>query len=81
MASIKFDNFLIDITVYNIDGFLQEVLSIPIPNGFWVFLTVQDENGKKEYFPSVDDDSKIKIYGSYDEAIDDVAQLLKKHFH
>lgn len=81
MAAIKFDKFLIDIAVYNIDGFLQQVLSIPIRNGFWVFLTVQDENGKKEYFPSVDDDSKIKIYGSYEEAIDDVAQLLKKYFH
>jgi hypothetical protein len=80
MASIKFDNFLVDIAVYNIDGFLQEVLSIPIKNGFWVFLTVQNEQGKKEYFPSVDDESKIKIYGSYDEAIDDVAQILKKYF-
>ena len=80
MASIKFDNFLVDVAVYNIDGFLQDVLSIPIKNGFWVFLTVQHEHGKKEYFPSVDDQSKIKIYGSYDEAIDDVAQLLKKHF-
>lgn len=81
MASIKFDNFLVDIAVYNIDGFLQEVLSIPIKNGFWVFLTVQNEQGKKEYFPSVDDESKIKIYGSYDEAIEDVAQILKKYFH
>jgi hypothetical protein len=80
MASIKFDNFLVDIAVYNIDGFLQEVLSIPIKNGFWVFLTVQNEQGKKEYFPSVDDESKIKIYASYDEAIDDVAQILKKYF-
>lgn len=80
MASIKFDNFLVDIAVYNIDGFLQEVLSIPIKNGFWVFLTVQNEQGKKEYFPSVDDESKIKIYGSYDEAIEDVAQILRKYF-
>jgi hypothetical protein len=80
MASIKFDNFLVDIAVYNIDGFLQEVFSIPTKNGFWVFLTVQNDQGKKEYFPSVDDESKIKIYGSYDEAIEDVAHILKKHF-
>ncbi len=35
---------------------------------------------KKEYFPSVDEHSRIKVYQSYAEAIDDVAALLKKYF-
>ena len=80
MASIKFDKFLIDIAVYNIDGFLQKVLSLPVKSGFWVFLTIENEEGRKEFFPSVDDESRIKIYQSYAEAIDDVASLLKQHF-
>jgi hypothetical protein len=80
MASIKFDNFLIDVMVYNVDGFLQKILDIPIRNGFWVFLTIQNEHGKKEYFPSVDEHFRIKIYRSYAEAIDDVAKVLKQHF-
>lgn len=80
MASIRFDNFLIDIAVYNIDGFLQKVLRFPVKNGFWVFLTVESTDGKKECFPSVDEQSRIKIYESYAEAIDDVAVLLKKYF-
>jgi hypothetical protein len=81
MASIKFDNFLIDVAVYNIDGFLQKILGIPVKNGFWVFLTVENNNGKKEFFPSVDAQSRIKVYHSYAEAIDDVATLLKQYFH
>ncbi|RAW00126.1 hypothetical protein [Pseudochryseolinea flava] len=80
MASIKFDNFLIDIAVHNVDGFLQKLLSVPIQNGFWVFLTVQNEHGKKEYFPSVDEQFRVKIYRSYADAIDDVARVLKQHF-
>ncbi|HYG18389.1 MAG TPA: hypothetical protein VD816_05640 [Ohtaekwangia sp.] len=79
MASIKFDNFLIDIVVYNIDGFLHKLLNIPARSGFWVFLSVQNQDGKKEYFPSVDENLKIKIYETYSEAIDDVAALLKTY--
>ena len=80
MAAIKFDNFLIDVSVYNIDGFLQKILRFPVRNGFWVFLTVESTDGKKEFFPSVDEHSRIKVYQSYAEAIDDVAALLKKYF-
>jgi hypothetical protein len=80
MASIKFDNFLIDVAVYNIDGFLQKILRVPVANGFWVFLTVESTTGKKEFFPSVDEQSRIKVYQSYAEAIDDVSALLKKYF-
>lgn len=80
MASIKFDNFLVDIAVYNIDGFLQKLLQVPISSGFWVFLTVETASGKKEFFPSVDEHSRIKIYQSYSDAIDDIALLLKKYF-
>jgi hypothetical protein len=80
MASIKFDNFLIDVAVYNIDGFLQKILKVPVQNGFWVFLTVESNSGKKEFFPSVDEHSRIKVYHSYAEAIDDIAAMLKQYF-
>ena len=80
MASIKFDKFLIDVAVYNIDGFLQRMLRLPVKSGFWVFLTVESEDGNKEFFPSVDHESRIKIYQTYAEAIDDVATYLKQHF-
>lgn len=80
MASINFDNFKIDIVVQNIDGIFSRVFGVSFPKGFWVLLTVENNKGEKETFPRIDDEDKIKTYKSYDEAIDDIAELLKIHF-
>lgn len=79
MAPIKLGNLSVEIAVNNIDGFIHDLIDVPVRNGFWVVFTVKDESGKTESFPLVDANHKIKIYSSYPEALHDAAQkLLKK---
>jgi len=80
MASINFENFKVDIVVQNIDGIFSSIFDISFPKGYWVLLTIENEKGEKETFPRIDGQSRIKTYTSYDEAIDDIALLLKSHF-
>lgn len=80
MASIQFDNFTIDIVVNNIDGIFSRVFNIPFSKGYWVMLTIRDASGEKESFPRTDENYKVITYDSYEEAIDDVATLLKLQF-
>ena len=80
MASITLHNFKVDIEVRNIDGVFQQIFKIPFPKGFWVLLTVENTTGEKETFPRVDENYKVKIYLSYEEAIDDIASFLKGQF-
>jgi hypothetical protein len=80
MASITLKNFKIDIEVQNIDGIFESVFDLPFPKAYWVLLTISNRAGEKETFPRVDENYKVKTYSSYEEAIDDVAVLLKKHF-
>jgi hypothetical protein len=79
MASIKIDNYIIDIVIHSIDGMFDKILEIPFQKGFWVYLTVQNEAGSKESFPSIDKDCKVKIYNTYADAINDIAFILKKY--
>jgi hypothetical protein len=44
-----------------------------------VLITVEN-NGEKETFPRIDDNMSVKTFDTYDEAIDDIAFLLKKRF-
>jgi hypothetical protein len=80
MASISFKNFKIDIEVRNIDGVFHQIFGTPFPSGFWVLLSIQNGKGEQETFPRIDDQNRIKIYLTYEEAIDDVANFLKEHF-
>ena len=81
MASISFRNFKIDIEVRNIDGVFEKVFGTSFPKGFWVLLTIQNNGGENETYPRVDEGGRVKTYGTYEEAIDDIALFLKKHFH
>jgi hypothetical protein len=78
MTSIVIDNFTVDIAIHSIDGILQKTLHLPFRKGFWVLLTVVNETGEKESFPLVDDDFKIKIFGDYSEALQEMAERLNK---
>jgi hypothetical protein len=80
MASIQFDEFNIDIVVNNIDGIFSRVFNIPFSKGYWVMLTIRNAEGEKESFPRTDENYRVKTYDSYDQAIDDVAELLKMQF-
>jgi hypothetical protein len=80
MGSIEFENFKIDIEVHNIDGIFSHVFDITFSKGFWVLLTIYNSHGEKESFPHTDNEYRLKIYESYEEAIDDVANLLKGSF-
>jgi hypothetical protein len=66
--------------IHNIDGVFSSVLGLAIPKRYWVLLTVENMEGEKETFPRIDEDSRIKTFDTYDEAIDDIASLLKKRF-
>ena len=76
MAPIRLGKFSVEIAVNNIDGFIHELIDIPIRNGFWVVFTVKDQHGKIESFPLVDNDHRIQIYDSYPEALHQAAQKL-----
>lgn len=78
MAPIRVGNFSVEISVNNIDGFIHELIDVPIKNGFWVIFTVRNQEGKTESFPMVDKNHKIRIYHSYPEALHDAAQKLMK---
>jgi hypothetical protein len=78
MAPIKLGNLSVEIVVNNIDGFIHELIDIPLINGFWVVFTVKDRNGKTESFPLVDKNHRIQVYDSYPEALHQAAQKLMK---
>jgi hydrogenase maturation factor HypE len=80
MASIQFDEFTIDIVVNNIDGIFSRVFNIPFSKGYWVMLTIRNAEGEKESFPRTDENYRVRTYDSYEQAIDDVAALLKMQF-
>jgi len=79
MAPIKVGNLSVEIAVNNIDGFIHEVIDIPVKYGFWAVVTVWDGKGKTESFPLVDKDNKVKIYDSYTEALNDAAHQLMRN--
>lgn len=78
MAPIKLGNLSVEIAVNNIDGFIHELIDVPIKNGFWVIFTVKDDRGKTECFPLVDKNHRIQVYDSYPEALQDAALKLMK---
>jgi hypothetical protein len=78
MAPVKLGNLSVEIAVNNIDGFIHELIDVPITNGFWVIFTVKDERGKTESFPLVDKNHRIQVYNSYPEALQDAAKKLMK---
>jgi hypothetical protein len=80
MASITFKNYKIDIEVHNIDGVFYNLFNVSFPKGFWVLMTIHNGKGEKETFPRIDENYKIKTFPTYEDAIDDVASLLKSHF-
>lgn len=78
MAPIKLGNISVEIAVKNIDGFIHELIDVPVRSGFWISFTISNEHGKTETFPLVDEDHKLKIYSTYAEALHDAAQKLMK---
>jgi hypothetical protein len=76
MAPIKLGNIAVEIAVKNIDGFIHELIDVPVTGGFWISFTVSNEQGKTETFPLVDKNHKLKIYNTYAEALQDAAQKL-----
>ena len=78
MAPIKVGNRSVEIAVNNIEGFIHELIDVPMKNGFWIVFTIKNEDGKSESFPFVDDDHKIRIYDSYADALHDAALKLMK---
>jgi hypothetical protein len=79
MAPIKLGNVSVEIAVKNIDGFIHELIDVPIKSGYWITFTVSNEEGKSETFPLVDKNHKIKIYTSYSDALHDAAQKLMRN--
>ena len=78
MAPIKLGKLSVEISVNNIDGFIHELINVPIKQGFWVVFTAKDEKGRSESFPLVDKNYKIKIFDSYPEALKEAAGKLMK---
>lgn len=78
MAPIKLGNLSVEIIVNNIDGFIHELLDVPLQNGYWVVFTVKDNRGKTESFPLVDKNHKLQVYDSYPQALHKAAQKLMK---
>jgi len=76
MAPIKLGNLSVEITVNSIDGFIHDLIDVPVRNGFWVVFTVKDNSGKTESFPLVDQHHRIQIYDSYPQALHEAAQKL-----
>jgi len=79
MAPIKLGNIAVEIAVKNIDGFIHELIDVPVASGFWISFTVSNEHGKTETFPLVDKNHRLKIYSSYADALHDAAQKLMKN--
>ena len=79
MAPIKLGNVSVEIAVKNIDGFIHELIDVPIKSGYWITFTVSNEEGRSETFPLVDKNHKIKIYTSYADALHDAAQKLMRN--
>ena len=76
MAPIKLGKRSVEIAVNNIDGFIHELIDVPVKTGFWIVFTIKNEDGKTESFPLVDDDHKIRIYDSYADALHEAALKL-----
>lgn len=76
MAPIRVGNLSVEITVNNIDGFIHDLIEVPVKNGFWVVFTVKDHTGKTESFPLVDENHRVQVYTSYPQALHDAAQKL-----
>jgi hypothetical protein len=79
MASINFGSYKVEIVIHNIDGAFNSVFGLAIPRRYWVLITVEN-NGEKETFPRINENMSVKTFDTYDEAIDDIAFLLKKRF-
>ncbi len=80
MASINFGSFKVEIVIHNIDGAFNRLFGISIPQRYWVLLSIENETGEKETFPRIDDNLKVKTFDTYEDAIDDIAFLLKRKF-
>ena len=78
MAPIKLGNLSVEITVNNIDGFIHDLIDVPVKNGFWVVFTVKDQTGKTESFPLIDQQHRIQVFQSYPQALHEAAQKLMK---
>jgi hypothetical protein len=79
MAPIKLGNISVEIAVKNIDGFIHELIDVPVKSGFWISFTISNEHGTTETFPLVDEHHKLKIYHTYGEALRDAALKLMKN--
>jgi hypothetical protein len=79
MAPIKLGNIAVEIAVKNIDGFVPELIDVPLKSGFWITFTVSNEDGKTETFPFETNVNKLKIYNTYAETLQDAAQNLMKN--
>ena len=78
MAPIKLGNLSVEITVNSIDGFIHDLIDVPVKNGFWVVFTVKDQTGKTESFPLIDQQHRIQVFESYPQALHEAAQKLMK---
>ena len=76
MAPIRIGNLSVEITVNSIDGFIHELIDVPVKNGYWVVFTVKNQTGKTESFPLVDQAHRIQVYDSYPQALHEAAQKL-----
>jgi hypothetical protein len=79
MAWINFGSYKVEIVIHNVDGVFNSLFGLSIPRRYWVLITIEN-NGKKETFPRIDEHMSVKTFDTYDEAIDDIAFLLKKRF-
>ena len=79
MAPIKLGNISVEIAVKNIDGFVHELIGVPLKSGFWISFTISDEHGKMETFPLVDKNHKLRIYKTYADALQAAAHELMKN--
>lgn len=76
MAPIRVGKLSVEITVNSIDGFIHDLIDVPVKNGFWVVFTIKDQNGKAESFPLIDQNYRIQVYDSYPQALHEAAQKL-----
>ncbi len=76
MAPIRVGNLSVEINVNSIDGFIHDLIEVPVKNGFWVVFTVKDNTGKAESFPLVDEHHRVQIFNSYPQALHEAAQKL-----
>ena len=78
MAPIRVGNLSVEIGVNSIDGFIHDLIDVPVRTGFWVVFTVKDKDGKTESFPLVDEEHRIQIFQSYPEALHQAAHKLMR---